>query len=110
MACLAHMASAIWTGLFHLTPDGRGEDPLDGALGALAYAAAEADGHDFFIAKVNHAAAEWGLRVTTFQEVGKAMARGIRGASSEHRKLMSVARHSGTVAWGTFHSYDSDSD
>jgi hypothetical protein len=104
------MASAIWIGLFEVAPNGRGEDPLEGAVGAFAYAAAEAGDRDSFIKKVEDAAAGLGLRVSAAEEVGKAMARGIWALSLKRHKLLSMARQSGTVAWGTYHSYETDSD
>jgi hypothetical protein len=101
----------MWIGLFDLEPHGDGEDWLDGAVGAWVYAAAEADDRQTFIDKVEAAAAaEHGLRVVGSEEVKKALARGIAPVGSDHRRLLSAARQSGGVAWGTFHSYDSDTE
>lgn len=104
------MSAPIWLGLFDLVAEGDGDDVLDGAAGAVAYAAAIADDEDAFLRKVQDAALEIGLRVTSSEEVAPAMARGVRRLSGQHRKLISQARRSDVVEWGTFHSYESDDE
>jgi hypothetical protein len=103
------MSTAIWLGCFDLRPE-VGSEVLDGAIGAAVYAAAEASDVVTFEQPVTQAALELGLLVAEMEEAGPALARGVRSLGGNHRRLISEARRTGTVAWGTFHTYDRDDE
>jgi sorbitol-specific phosphotransferase system component IIA len=103
------MSTAIWLGFFDLRPE-VGSEVLDGAIGAAVYAAAKASDVVTFEQRVTQAALELGLLVAEMEEAGPALARGVRSLRGNHRRLISEARRTGTVAWGTFHTYDRDEE
>lgn len=103
------MGAAIWLGFFDLRPT-LGSDVLEGAIGAAVYAAAEASDAVTFEQRVSQAALEIGLLVAETEEAAPVLARDAGSLRSGHRRLISEARRTGTVAWGTFHTYDSDQE
>lgn len=104
------MSEAIWLGFFDLRPK-LGSDVLpDGAIGAAVYAAAEASDAVSFEQRVTQAALEIGLLVAEMEEAGPVLARDVDSLRGANRGLISEARRTGTVAWGTFHTYDSDQE
>lgn len=103
------MADHIWIGLVDVRPIAAG-DPFDGAVGAYVYAAIEASDEAAFEARVRLAAQQLGLTVVDIEEASPALAKGVRALSGDQRRVISDARASSGVAWGTFHAYEEDDE
>jgi hypothetical protein len=87
-----------------------GVDPFDGAPGAYVYAAAEAIDGTRFAERVRLAAHTPGVRVVEIEDASPALASGIRAPTSDQRRLISDARESSEVVWGTFHAYENEDE
>jgi hypothetical protein len=103
------VADHIWTGLIEVHPM-TGVDPFDGAPGAYVYAAAEAIDGTRFAERVRLAAHTPGVRVVEIEDASPALASGIRAPTSDQRRLISDARESSEVVWGTFHAYENEDE
>jgi len=105
---LGAIAPAMWIGLFDVRPE-TGSQVLEGAIGAAVYAAAQAPDPVTFEQHVRLAACELGLVVTQMEDAAPASASELRALCSGHGRLIAGDR-AGTVAWGTFHAYDSEQE
>jgi hypothetical protein len=103
--------SAVWTGLAEVAPDSDAAiDMLEGAGGGFVTVASLAIDRKDFEGKLGHAMASLELRLLSLEDVER------RSSSdadpepgSELARLHTQAR-AGHVAFGTFHTYDTDDD
>ena len=105
---LAAIAPAMWIGLFDVRPE-PGSHALEGAMGAVVYAAAEAPDPVTFEQDVRRAARQRGLVVTEMEDAAPASASEVRALGRDQGRLI-AGDHTGAVAWGTFHPYDSEQE
>jgi hypothetical protein len=102
------IAPAMWIGLFDVRPK-PGAQVLEGAIGAVVYAAAPAPDSVTFEQDVRLAAGELGLVVTQMEDAEPASASALRALRGGPGRLI-AGEHTGAVAWGTFHAYDNESE
>ena len=100
------IAPAMWIGLFEVRLEA-GSQILEGALGAAVYAAAPAPDPVTFEHEVRRAARELGLVVTQMEDAEPASPCSPSSALHWPGRLV-AGDHTGAVAWGTFHAYDTE--